>query len=96
MKGFNKHFATVFTENEAHKVMLPSGEVIPHLVQTIANDGIEMATVTMTLACNVVATKKDAIDRYNEPCSAPQRKWWYREYRFKGFFISVGKSYSKK
>ncbi|SFO05353.1 hypothetical protein SAMN05421741_11847 [Paenimyroides ummariense] len=33
-KKFNKDIPTVFTENGYHKVMLPTGETLPHLIKT--------------------------------------------------------------
>ncbi|WP_298220864.1 hypothetical protein [Flavobacterium sp.] len=65
-KEFMKVFATVFVENGAHKVMLPDGHVISHLVQTVTDDGIDSATVTMRMVCNVVASKAEAIEKYNQ------------------------------
>lgn len=65
MKKFCKKLATVFTdENGYHKVMLPSGEVIPHLVKTITTDEVGFSTVQFDLVCNVVPTKKDALEKY--------------------------------
>lgn len=47
--------------------MLPSGEVIPHLVETVTVDVVDFSKVTMTLYCNVVATKeKEALEKYSK------------------------------
>lgn len=66
MRKFSKIFATVFTENKCHQVMLPSGEVLPHLVESITTDGIERSKVTITMVCNIVATREDAIKEYSK------------------------------
>jgi len=63
-KYFYKGFATVYVENGAHKVMLPDGSIIPHLIQTVTDDGIETASVTMRIACNVAASKEEALEKY--------------------------------
>lgn len=63
-KGFFPGFATVFTEGGAHKVMLPNGELIPHLVQTVTDDGVDTARVTMTFLVNVASTKEEALEKY--------------------------------
>lgn len=64
-KKFSKHFATVFVENGYHKLMLPSGEVIPHLIETVTVDSIEYSKVTLTAICNVVSNKEEALKKYD-------------------------------
>lgn len=64
MKRFQKVFATVFTEDNHHKVMLPSGVVLPHIVETVTADGVSHATCKVEMVCNVVATKEDALKEY--------------------------------
>jgi hypothetical protein len=65
MKKFCKCFVTVFTDkNGKHKVMLPSGEEIPHLVKTVTTDDVLFSTVQFDMACNVVATKEEALEKY--------------------------------
>ena len=66
MRKFNKIFATVFTENGFHKVMLPSGEVLPHLVKSVTTDEIEISQVEIEMLCNVVSTKEDAVKLYSK------------------------------
>jgi len=66
MRAFAKIFATVFTENGFHKVMLPSGEVLPHLVESVTTDGIEISKVKIEMCCNVVATKEEALELYSK------------------------------
>ncbi len=66
MKSFNKKIATVFTDGKHHKIMLPSGEIIPHLVETITTDNVEFSKVTMTMICNVVETKEEALSNYSK------------------------------
>lgn len=64
MSPFYNKLATVFTENGRHKVMLPNGMVIPHLVKTVVTDGVEKAEVTFTVFCNIEATKEEALMAY--------------------------------
>ena len=66
MKKFNKAFITVFTENDHHKAMLPSGEIIPHCVKSITTDGIHMSKAKFEFVCNVVATKEEALENYKK------------------------------
>ena len=63
-KRFNKAIATVFCENGFHKVMLPSGVVLPHSVKTVTEDGVFTSSVTITMICNVVQTKREAVKKY--------------------------------
>lgn len=64
IKKLSKSLATVFVEDGHSKVMLPSGEIIPHLVETIVTDGVELTKVTMTFVCNNVGSKKEAEEIY--------------------------------
>jgi hypothetical protein len=65
MKSFCKKLATVFTDEMGfHKVMLPSGEVIPHLVKTVTTDEVAFSTVQFDLVCNIVQTKGEALEKY--------------------------------
>lgn len=64
MKSFNKSFATVFTDGKHHKVMLPTGELVPHLIKTVTVDAIDFSKVEFELLCNVVETKEDALKSY--------------------------------
>jgi hypothetical protein len=65
MKSFNKNLVSVFTDERGnHKVILPSGEVIPHLIKTVTTDDVEIAVVEFKMICNVVATKEDALQKY--------------------------------
>lgn len=66
LKTFGKSLATVFIEDGHQKVMLPSGEVIPHLIETIVVDGVEKSQVTMTFLCNNVGSKEEAIELYKK------------------------------
>jgi hypothetical protein len=67
MKPFNRIFATVFTTKYgAHKVMLPSGEVIPHDVKSVTVNEVGHSEVTVTFLCNVVPTKDDALEKYKK------------------------------
>jgi len=67
MKSFCKSFVTVFTDkNGHHKVLLPSGEEIPHLVKTVTTDEVMNSTVQFDIACNVVSTKEEALKKYKE------------------------------
>lgn len=67
IKSFKKIFATVFTtENGYHKVMLPSGEIIPHDVKSVVINAMDYSEVTVTFLCNVVPTKEDAILNYKK------------------------------
>jgi len=63
-KNLNKMFCTVFTENGYHKLMLPDGTVVPHQVESVVTNEIEKSRATITVACNVVATKEDAFEIY--------------------------------
>lgn len=67
MKSFCKNLATVFIDKLGfHKVMLPSGEEIPHLVKTVTTDEIAFSTVSFDLVCNIVSTKEEALKKYKE------------------------------
>jgi hypothetical protein len=67
MKAFNKIFATVFTnDNGSHKVMLPSGEIIPHDVKSVTIDQVNYSEVTLTFVCNITKTKEEALEQYNK------------------------------
>lgn len=67
MKYFNKSLVSVFTdENGQHKVVLPSGEVIPHLVKTVTTNEPGFSIVMIEMVCNVVVTKNDALENYKK------------------------------
>jgi len=67
MRKFNKKFATVFTNNSGfHKVMLPSGEIIPHDVKSVTTNAMGYSEITLTFLCNVVPTKEDALENYKK------------------------------
>jgi hypothetical protein len=67
MKKFQKQFATVFTDEFGfHRVMLPSGEVIPHDVKSVTIDRINYSEVTVNFLCNITTTKKEAINKYKK------------------------------
>jgi len=67
MKPFIRIFATVFTDDSGyHKVMLPSGEVIPHDVKSVTVNEVGHSEVTVTFLCNVVPTKDDALEKYKK------------------------------
>jgi hypothetical protein len=67
IKSFKKIFATVFTtESGYHKVMLPSGEIIPHDVKSVTVNAVGYSEVTVTFLCNVVPTKEDALEKYKK------------------------------
>jgi hypothetical protein len=63
-RRFNKEIVTVFCENGYHKVMLPSGVVLPHAVDSVTQNGVYSSTVTITMICNVVQTKREAVKNY--------------------------------
>jgi len=67
MRSFNKGLVSVFTdENGYHKVMMPSGEVIPHLIKTVTTNEVDFSKVEFEMICNVVATKEDALENYKK------------------------------
>jgi len=67
MKKFQKKFATVFVDELGfHKVMLPSGEVIPHDVKSVTIDEIHCSEVTITFLCNITTTRKEALIQYDK------------------------------
>lgn len=67
MSRFCKQFVTVFTdENGYHKVMLPNGEEIPHLLKTVTTDVVGFSKVEFEITCNIVATKDEALEKYKE------------------------------
>jgi len=65
MPKFFPQFATVYTEDGYHKVMLPNGVVIPGLTKTVTECGIDFSEVTFTFTCNRVSTKKEALELYH-------------------------------
>lgn len=48
-KKFNKDIPTVFTENGYHKVMLPTGETLPHLIKTKVKCKVKSTELTFVI-----------------------------------------------
>lgn len=58
-------FCGVYTENNQQYVLLPSGEIIPCIEETIVTDKAgETPRVTITLPCNIFPTKAEALAYY--------------------------------
>lgn len=67
MKKFNHGFVTVFTnDNGSHKVMLPSGEIIPNDIKSLTIDEVNYSEVTVTFICNITKTKEEALEKYKK------------------------------
>jgi len=68
MNKINKELATVYSENNMHFVMIDGGIKIPNIVKTVVIDDCsnEFAIVEITLRCNIVSNKEDALKIYNE------------------------------
>jgi hypothetical protein len=69
MKTPNKNFATVYTENGQQFVLAKGGWKIPDIVKTIVTDDCadDMATVEITLRCNIVGSADEAKAIYEAP-----------------------------
>jgi hypothetical protein len=70
---FKKSLATVFTENGFHRVMMPSGEVIPHDIETLTVSKPEFSEVTVKFLCNVAENREAALKNYQEDEEKPER-----------------------
>ena len=75
MSKFFKGFASVYVENGFHKVVLPNGTKIPHLVKTVTECDVDRAEVTFTVLCNNVSSFEEAIRGYNKDIenTSPER-----------------------
>lgn len=62
---FSPLFCGVFTENNQQFVMLPSGEMIPCIEETIVTDKAgEQPKVTLSLPCNIFPIRAEALAYY--------------------------------
>jgi len=61
---FKKSLATVFVDNGVHRVMMPSGEIIPHDIETLTTSRPDFGEVTVTFLCNVAENKEQALSNY--------------------------------
>lgn len=66
MKTPNKNYATVYTENGQQFVLAKGGWKIPDIVKTIVIDDCadDLATVQITLRCNIVGNIDEAKEIY--------------------------------
>lgn len=67
-RKFNPIFPSVFTDEKGvHRVVLPSGEEIPHLTETVVTDKAgagEIPVLAFKVVVNLVSTKEEAIKLY--------------------------------
>lgn len=65
-KGFHKEFATVYTDELGqHRLMLPEGIDLPHIVRTvIVDDAGDPSVAVINFMVNLVPTKSDALMGY--------------------------------
>ncbi|RZJ33746.1 MAG: hypothetical protein EOO51_12715 [Flavobacterium sp.] len=56
----------LFIENEAYKVLLPSGSLLPFLIQSVSTPD-PFVTVSVYFQCNVTGTEAEAISNYQIP-----------------------------
>lgn len=68
MKTNSNKIATVYTENNMHFVMIQGGIKIPNIIKTIVTDDCtnDYAKVEITLHCNIVGSKEEALEIYNK------------------------------
>lgn len=65
-RTFNKKFATVYTcERGMHRVMLPSGVDIPHLISSVVVDHPgKIPVCTVSFICNISTSQHKALSQY--------------------------------